>query len=532
MIAQLRDYQRETMDSIDRWFTVNTGNPCVEAPTASGKSWIIAGYVHRALTLYPSTRIIILAPQRELIEQDREKLLRIWPEAPVATYCAALKVKETGRPITIATIQSVYRKASSFGHIDLVLIDEAHLINTEDTGIYRRFIGDLTQVNPVLKCIGFTATPFRMRHGLITDQPSLFSAPLIKTRSIQWLQDKGYLCRLSGKHPKTELDVSKVSKDRFGEFRKDELQDAVDINNVNLQVARQILEFGKDRHTWVLFCSGIRHAQHMAEILRDMRISCGTVTGETPADERESILSDLKAGRLRAVTNNNVLTTGFDAPNIDLIALLRPTMSPGLFVQMIGRGLRTDVSKTNTLILDFAGNIMRHGGIYDIEPPKKKTEKGITPFKICPKCQEYVPLNARNCPECDFEFPASEDSHKELSEADPETGEVILSVRFWSWSVELSKKGSIPMIVCRYYGWNVRDPVLRRYYCVRHEGWAGQRAMEDLLWLCHKVQVNPQEHLTLADMCKALNASRNWPEKVSYKTGKRFNEIRKLIWRD
>ncbi len=532
MIDKLRDYQTEVLDSLDKWFIANDGNPCVEAPTASGKSWIIAGYVYRALSLYPTTRIIILAPQRELIQQDREKLLKVWPEAPIATYCAALNQRELGKPITIATIQSVYRKAVSFGHIDLILIDEAHLINTEDTGMYRIFIGDLKEVNPLLKCVGFTATPFRMRHGLITDQPSLFSAPLIKTRSIQWLQSQGYLCRLSNKHTKVELDVTGVSKDRFGDFKKDELQEAVDKNDMNLSVAKQIVEQGENRHTWVLFCSGVRHADHMAQILRNMGISCQTVTGETPADERAQILEDLKAGRLRAVTNNSVLTTGFDAPNIDLIALLRPTMSPGLFVQMIGRGLRPDPSKTNTLILDFAGNIMRHGGVYDIEPPKKKDKVGIAPLKICPWCEEYLPINTTVCPECGYEFPEPEEKQMELSDADSETGDMLLGVCEWKWTVEFSRKASIPMLVCRYYGYKVGDPVLRRYYCIRHEGYAGQKATEDLFSLCTKAHVDPTCQNSMTDMCTALNHTRSLPDSIKYRMRKGYPEITKIIWRN
>ena len=507
------------------------GNPCVEAPTASGKSWIIAGYVYKAISLFPSTRIIILAPQRELIEQDREKLLKIWPNAPVSTYCASLNQKEIGSTITIATIQSVYRKALSFGHIDLIMIDEAHLINTEDTGMYRSFISDLKAINENIKCIGFTATPFRMKHGLIIDSPSLFSSPLIRTRSIQWLQTNGYLSRLLSKHTEKQLDVTGVRKDRNGDYKQNELEQAVDTDDNNLDVLQSLLTLGENRHSWLIFCSGVSHAVHFAQLLESCGISCKAVTGDTDSTERSRILAAFKAGTLRAVTNNNVLTTGFDAPNIDLIAILRPTMSPGLHSQMIGRGLRIDSSKQNTLILDYAGNIMRHGGVYDIKPPEKAGRGlGIAPLKICPKCQEYLPLNARTCPACGYVFPPAEKKALALSSADAETGLLTLSINKWDWSVVLSKKGEIPMLLCRYYGYKVGDPVLRQYYCIMHNGYARQKAIANLADVCNRTHINLNECTSIEDVASKLNAAPSIPKSVTYRPNGKYLEISNVKW--
>lgn len=516
MLEQLRDYQREVVEGIDSWFMSHDGNCCVDAPTSSGKSWIIAGYVYKALLNYPQTRILILAPQRELIEQDRDKLLCIWPEAPVSTYCAALNMKELGTPITIATIQSIRKKAENLGHIDLVLIDEAHLINDQDTGMYRTFINDLKAINPYVKCVGFTATPYRLGHGLITDPPALFSEPLIKTRSIQWLQDHGYLCHLSSKHTEEQLDVTGVHKLR-GDYKQSELEQTVDKSSTNEAIAQSLMALGKDRHSWLIFCSGVSHAQHMAEALRENGIDCETISGDTPADDRANIIERFKAGRLRAITNNNVLTTGFDAPNIDLIAILRPTMSPGLHAQILGRGLRKDPSKTNTLVLDFAGNIMRHGGIYGIQPPKhKRRGESVAPLKICPECQEYVPLSARVCPECGHEFPQKPKQYA-LSDADVESGLCTLEVRRWQWSVVLSRKGEIPMLLCRYYGYKVGDPVLRQYFCIMHEGYAREKAFSDLAKVCSHIGLNLSECRSIHEVACRLNEAGAYPQILHYK---------------
>lgn len=532
MLEMLRDYQKEVIMDLNKWFSEHEGNPCIEAPTASGKSWIIAGYVHQALSYYPNTRIIILAPQRELIEQDREKLLKVWPKAPVSTFCAALHQKEMGTQIVIATIQSIRSHVEELGFVDLVLIDEAHMINTEDTGMYRNFINGLKLNNPYLKCIGFTATPYRMKHGLITDKPSLFDAPLVKTKSIKWLQDHGYLSHLQSKHTETGLDVSKVRKDCTGDFRKDELEDAVDKEETNRSVVRIMMDMAKDRHSWLIFCSGINHAYHIAEELRENGISCRTVTGDTPEEERKQILEDLKTGKLRAVTNNNVLTTGFDAPNVDMIALLRPTMSPGLYMQMLGRGLRKDPSKENTLVLDFAENTMRHGGIYDVEiPTKKKKAKGVAPMKICPDCQEYLPIQTRECPVCGHEFESETQSSKpKLSEADVETGDIVFQVRKWLWTVEFSRNGQIPMVLCRFYGFRIGDPVLKKYFCLNHDGYAGEKAYSDLAVFCSHAGINLKEIKDIMSLCDVFNKNSSVPRSVLYHPKHSFYEIRKILW--
>lgn len=144
----------------------------------------------------------------------------------------------------------------------------------------------------------------------------------------------------------------------------------------------------------------------MRDAIREHGISAETVTGDTPAPERDGILNAFKAGRLRCVTNANVLTTGFDAPGTDLIALLRPTKSVGLYVQMVGRGTRLAEGKDDCLVLDFAGNTARHGPIDTVDGRKKEpAEDGKAPIKTCPECKTINHASARHCIECDYEFP-------------------------------------------------------------------------------------------------------------------------------
>ncbi len=534
MLSQLRDYQKDALNDLNDWFLKYEGNPVIEAPTASGKSWIIAGFIYAAIKSYPETKIIVLAPSRELVEQDREKILKVWHDAPIATYCAALHRKEKGQPIVIGTIQSMWKKYSLFGNISLIIIDEAHLVNTKNEGMYRSFINNLKKVNPYLKVIGLTATPYRLKHGMITSAPSLFSPPIIKVKNIKWLQEKGYLCRLVYKATDVKLDVKGVNKDTSGDYKQNELEKAVDVPGLNEDVINAVIGRAQGRHSWLFFCSGILHAQHIAELLNQKGITCASVTSKTDSEQRRRILEDFKAGKIKALTNNSVLTTGFDAPCIDMIALLRPTMSPGLLMQMLGRGLRTDPSKENTLILDFAGNIQEHGTAEDIIPPPERDEnreKGVAPLKICPQCDEYVSLNARICPECGYTFDFKEKVAKTYQLYETEDSQGTMSVRDWNWMVVESKKGKIPMLLCTYHGWNARQKPIQKYYCILHEGYTREKAIKELSFVCFNSGLELKKYQSIWTLCQALDEKAKVPTSISYVRKQKFYDIVKIEWR-
>jgi DNA repair protein RadD len=235
------------------------------------------------------------------------------------------------------------------------------LVNHKDEGGYRKLLGELKAINPHLRDIGLTATPYRLGHGLITDKPALFD-DLIEPVSIEELVFKGYLATLRSKITKAKLDTTGVHK-RGGEFIESELQAAVDTDDKNQAVVQEVVALAGERKAWLVFCTGVKHAQHVAEVLRQHGVAAECVTGETPKKERERIIEISLAGRLRALTNANVLTTGFDYPDIDLIAMLRPTMSASLYVQMAGRGMRVKSHTDHCLVLDFAGVVEAHGPI-------------------------------------------------------------------------------------------------------------------------------------------------------------------------
>jgi len=470
----LRPYQQKTIDDLYSWLKKNDGNPCIELPTGAGKSHIIAAICKDVIQNYPETRILMLTHVKELIEQNAEKMRGHWQNAPMGIYSASLNKRDLSQPITFAGVQSVRKKAYDIGHVDLIIIDECHLVNNADSGVYREIIATLQSINEYIRVIGLTATPYRLGHGLITDKPAIFD-DIIKPVSIEELITQGYLSILRSKITSLKLSTEGVKK-RGGEYIEAELQKAVNTDDQNLAVVKETIERAGDRKHWLFFCAGVAHAEQVAECLNNNGIISECVTGSTTAIKRASILSDFKKGRIKAVTNANVLTTGFDFPDIDLIVMMRPTMSPALYVQMAGRGLRPKSHTDHCLILDYAGVIETHGPITNVVPPttgKKSDSEGEAPVKICPECSELVHISVSICPACDYNFPPKEKKDLVLRDDDILGIEgKTMGVRAWIWSKHVSKSSGIEMLAVTYFG-QLLDPPVKEYLPINHAGTAG-----------------------------------------------------------
>lgn len=405
LAVTLRPYQQAAVDSLYQWFENNSGNPLIVVPTGGGKSLIIAAFIHSVHAQWPKERILVLTHVRELIEQNHAQMLRAWPSAPAGIYSAGIGRREHDAPVLFAGIQSVYEKAAKVGWTDLVIVDEAHLIPAKGMGMYRTFLDALRSMNPHLKVIGLTATPFRTDTGSLADgDDRMFHGVAFDCDLPQLIAD-GYLSPVTSKGTKSPIDTANVGI-RAGEFIERELELAAMAGDVVPRAVAEIVSRGQDRKAWLMFCCGIEHARAVRDEAQKHGIACECVFGDTTSSERDSIVQRFKEGKLRAIANVGVLTTGFDAPQVDLIALLRPTKSPGLYVQMVGRGLRLAPGKKDALVLDFGGNVLRHGPIdqVKIKQPGKKEEAGIVPARECPQCQELVGIMFRQCPACGFEW--------------------------------------------------------------------------------------------------------------------------------
>jgi len=408
MIYLLRDYQRQAVDATFDFLINKDGNPLVEMCTATGKSVVIAETCRRAIEMSPYDKILVVTHNRDLVKQNCEKLHSIAPELSIGVYSAGLSKKQIGRQVTFCSIQSVWSKAFKFPSISLLLIDEAHSIPLKDMGTWRKFIADLKIANPFLRAIGYTATAYRLGQGVLTEgEFKLFDETCYEYGILKAIED-GYVCPPRNIRTGTHYDTSKVHK-RGGEFIEKELQAAVNTDYLNRKCVDEIILQGKDRKAWLVFCSGVDHARAVRDIMREYGITCETVTGDTPAAQRDAYIQGLRDGTIRCLTNNNCLTTGTDVPAIDLIACMRPTGSAGLWTQMLGRGFRLHPSKTDFLVLDFTQNTPTHGPLDKIRPKGRLSDgTGEAPHKMCVNCMSVVAASLRECPDCGYIFPIDE----------------------------------------------------------------------------------------------------------------------------
>jgi len=405
-MVELRPYQTDAVQAIYTYFATKQGNPLIVLPTGSGKSLTLAAFIKGAIEAYPTTRIIVLTHVKELIEQDAQAIIRYWPDAPIGIWSAGVGQK-TKEQITVAGIQSIHGLPAKFAGTDLVIIDEAHLVSKKADTMYGRFLAGLRKHNPALKLIGLTATSYRMDSGLLTEGDERIFTDVAYEAGVGDLIKQGYLCPLVAKNGATKADLSTVHT-RGGEFVANELQAAMDKSDLIQGALDEVAKYAHDRQHILGFCAGVEHAAHCAEAARHRGWTADYVSGDMGATERDHKIESFKSGRLRFLFNAMLLTTGFDYPSIDCIVMLRPTKSTGLYVQIMGRGLRKDGKKENTLVLDFAGNVERHGPIDQIKV-KRKGQKGesvsVAPVKECPNCHELLATSIRICPACDHVFP-------------------------------------------------------------------------------------------------------------------------------
>ena len=349
---------------------------------------------------------MVVTHVRELLEQGASGLVKLYPQADFCFYSASVGEKRLDKPIIFAGIQSVWERAYEIvPAIDLILIDEAHMLPKNEGTRYNKFIADMKSCNPDVKVVGLTATPYRLDSGYLHKGKGAIFDGIAHDISVEMLMEQGYLSPVISKGGLNQIDLTGVGK-RGGEFIESQLATAASDPELVAATVNEIVELGEDRKSWLIFSSGIKHARMLLEEFESHGISVDAVTGEDSKKVRDQTIADFKSGKLRCLINVNVLTTGFDHPAVDLIGLIRATASTGLYVQMVGRGTRIADGKENCLVCDFGANVERHGFIDKVNPNYKTSSgDGEAPVKTCEKCQTMVHAAAKICPECGFQFP-------------------------------------------------------------------------------------------------------------------------------
>ncbi len=477
-------------------------------------------------------RVLVLSHVKELLEQLYQTINRVWTtdlgKPPVGLYSAGLGKRETDQPVIIAGIQSAFRRGTELGRFDLVLVDEAHLIPRDGDGMYLSLLQTLRVINPNLRLAGLTATPFRLDSGYLYGGEGALFEGVCYDAGVRSLIDQGWLSPLRGKNG-GDPNLSGIHK-RGGEYVADELEDLMADDEKVAEACAEIVKHGDTRMGWLVFCCGVKHAEMAIACLRSMGMqSVGIITGETPADEREGRIAAFKSRNLRCLVNVNVLTTGFDAPHVDMVVLLRPTCSAGLYAQMVGRGLRKASGKTDCLVLDMGANIERHGPIDALRIKSKREQDGPpgeAPVKTCPECKEIIPASATVCHACGREFPRELARHAvRAADASPLQAliEEWFTVHMVDWCVH-AKKGAppeAPKSLRMIYTYGARQ-IVSEFICVEHKGFA--RGKAEQWWREH---VGGECPVTAADADVLLSNSREWkqPARIRLRLGGEWPEL-------
>ena len=411
---KLRYYQRDAIDSLHKWFNTRPAedHALIALPTAAGKTIIFSHFIKEIFAKDPTARFLVLAHRKELVEQAETKLKTVWPEAPVGVLAAGMKRFEIDSQILIASRDTLAspKRLEAVGSFDYMIIDEAHNVPPSSHTRYKKIITTLSDRKP-MRVMGCTATPYRMGQGYIYgNRKDHFFKGLAYSVSIPELIRNGFLSRLSAYavNDNAVIDAGAVAlKFKNGDFKESELEKVAMVDDTILQVINDWIDnaYTKGRTATVFFCVSVLHAEKMTQCLQNYGIVAECVTGETPKEKREDILERFNNGLVHAICNVGVLTEGWDAPRADCVALLRPTQSVGLFVQMCGRGMRLHDDKENCLLLDYGENVARHGCLDEVQPDR--TAPGRYHPKICASCNAINIPSARKCVECGQEFEGS-----------------------------------------------------------------------------------------------------------------------------
>lgn len=491
--ATLRPYQQRAVEDTIAWWRAKQNNPLIKLPTAAGKTRVIAALV--AYMVARGGRVLVLAHRSELVSQNADALRDALPDdVTIGVWSAALKRRTVGQ-VTVAGRDSIANYVGLLGRIDLVVIDEAHLVSTKDQTRYAKILAEIRASRPGAQCLGLTATPYRLDQGYLTQGEGALFSGLSCAVSERELIDDGYLTPVVTGDTGAAIDTATL-KVRAGEFVAADLELAADIDEVTQAVASDVARALEMRRAALVYGVSVAHCHHLRDALRAVGVDAHVVTGESEPNYRAQILGDLKAGRVRCVVSMDVLTTGFDAPIVDVVAIVRATLSTSLYVQIVGRGMRLldgkignlptreerlaaiAASKPSCLLLDYGGNIARHGPIDDVRVKEKKQRKepGEAPMKLCPKCYREQAAGLRVCEACGYQFPPPEKKANKQASRLPAIGGLATRHSQFVITYRRHEKDGRPPSVRVDYDTPAGQRIASEWVNVEDTGWAGEQA--------------------------------------------------------
>jgi DNA repair protein RadD len=390
----------------------------------TGKSIMQASLTCDLLDGWSDLRVMNTTHVVELVESNFKELVGLRPFAPTGIWAASLGRQDRSAQVLFSQIQTVHDKAEAIGHVDVLQIDEAHLVPFKQATMYRRMIDALLVVNPDMKINGFTATDFRLDGGRLTEGEGRLFDEVVYDYGLRRGIDDGYLTPITSKPVGTKYDTTGVGRS-MGEYKASDYREAVDTESLNRRVVEEVLDTEGHRNKALIFCRGVEHAGHIRDEFQKAGRAVELVHGGTPKGERRRTIERLKSGELWGVVNDNILSTGTNIVGADLLVDLYRTMSASRYVQRAGRLTRVIYPpwfdpeaveaearraaiaswiKPNGRYMDFAGNINEHGPVDMVQPKKPDSGQGEAPIKLCPNCDEICHASARVCHCCGTEF--------------------------------------------------------------------------------------------------------------------------------
>lgn len=555
-MLELRDYQAAAIAAAYGWQREQKTPCCIVLPTGAGKTPVLCTIANDCAR--HGKRVLIVSHVKELIEQAAASMRRWFENIPTTVYSAGIGTKDLSGQVVVGGVQSLC-KAKHLGRFDVVLVDEAHCIPPKKTSQYKTLLEHVRQGSEGYRLIGLTATPYRLDGGLIYGDEKLFAGVCYEA-GVADLIGRGYLSNLSSKRGIIEADLSKVTKKR-GEFDAAEMEHQFDL--ITAEAVKDVLTHSRKASSVLLFCSGVNHAYSVKTLVEARGEICEVITGSTPKELRESIVESFKSGELKYLANVNVLTTGFDATRVDLVCLLRATLSPGLFYQMVGRGLRLHEGKTCCTVLDFGKNIDRHGCIDAIKPPPgmkhwtcKICDEINPPIEdncrscgnhwdswICKKCQKPNRYEDALCVDCNEQREQPLPSAGPMKEWKPNieseaTDLAILkkderpkldSITSTSYHIHYKNRNELNTPTMRVSYLQGLRMIAQEWVCIEHAGFAGNKARE--WWRMRTDEPFPKTVEDAIDIARA--GSLREPEAIETRRGQSgYMEITRQILRD
>ncbi|MGK7892342.1 MAG: DEAD/DEAH box helicase [Xenococcus sp. (in: cyanobacteria)] len=406
-MLKLRDYQEQVRQGIYNLIRQGKKRILVMSPTGSGKSVVIAKLVQDALT--KNKRILILVHRKKLIGQLQETITSLSGHSPA--LIAPRHKPDYENPVQIAMAQTLQKRELP-PYINILIGDEAHI--TSYLAIWRKcldkYCGSIWALSKAY-VIGFTATPWRMQNkeGFCHLYERVVKAP-----SPRQLIKMGYLV-----NPRLftydVLDTAQLETDANGEYTLKSLQKTC-TTEYNSDVISKWEDTCKQAKT-VVFCVSVKQAEDLTQQYRDRGYTAEVVVGKTSEKQATEIFGRFREGTTQILVSVGKLTEGFDETSIESVVIARPTRSPALLIQMIGRGLRLHPGKTEVFIIDCGGCIewLTTSKIkgFEVEDPIDLSIVPLCPLsrkkpwnetKVCPKCDYKLPSWSKLCSNCEHEF--------------------------------------------------------------------------------------------------------------------------------